>query len=263
MGAKDQRPVVWIHGSSGKMGKEIQGALLETSALLRLEGGSSTRFEGELFHQGQIVTPKLLSHSLARVDLILDFSSLEANRLLNKTFALGELRRKAILIGTTGLSEKDRKSWEAVAKKHQHRVLVAPNTSVGVLTLLKTALLAAGLCASKNFDVEIVETHHRAKVDAPSGTAMMLANSLTTVLPDSKVVTARSGARKKGELGVHSVRGGGVFGEHEIRFISDHEEVRLSHRAFSRALFAKGAVHLGQWLLQQTPGMYSLEDVDR
>jgi len=244
------------------MGKEIQGAILEASSSMRIEGGSSRRFEGELFHQGQVVTPKLLTHSLLRVDLVFDFSAPEANRLLYKAFVPGELRRKAILIGTTGLTESDQKSWAAVAKKNQLQLLFAPNTSIGVLALLRSALTAAGLCGSKNFDLEIIETHHRAKIDAPSGTAKMLANGLASAIPGTKVVSKRSGARKPGEIGVHSVRGGGVFGEHEIRFISDHEEITLSHRAFSRALFAKGAVHLGHWLLEQTPGIYTLSDVN-
>ena len=257
-----QHKVVWIHGSSGKMGKEIQLVLLDKKKELRLEGGSSKRFEGELFHQGQIVTPKLLSHSLTRVDLVIDFSTPEANQVLADTFTLGELQHKAVLIGTTGLSESVKKLWEGLGRKHHLAILFAPNTSVGVLTLLRSALAATGLCTNSDFDLEIIETHHRAKIDAPSGTAKFLANGLSEAIPGSTLITDRDGVRKPGEIGIHAIRGGGVFGEHQIRFIGDHEEVTLTHRAFSRALFAKGAIQLSQWLLQQKHGVYSLADVD-
>lgn len=263
---KKNKKIVWIHGSSGRMGREIQSAILERKELFRLEGGSSRVFEGELFHQGKPVTAKLLAHSLSRVDLIFDFSTPEANGLLLEAAASGEFNKKAILIGTTGLSEKQQKQWESVGRKGSFRILIAPNTSIGILTMLKSAMQAIGLCSAAGFDLEIVETHHRNKLDAPSGTAKFLANSLRDQLEQkkpksTKIIMGRDGLRKVGEIGMHAVRGGGVYGEHQIRFLGDAEELTISHRAFSRALFARGALMLGSWLLEQTPGFYSLSDV--
>jgi 4-hydroxy-tetrahydrodipicolinate reductase len=100
------------------------------------------------------------------------------------------------------------------------------------------------LLAPLGFDIEITETHHRMKADAPSGTALLLADVIHSALPGSTIDFNRTGARKKNSIGVHSVRGGGIFGEHDIRLISDDEELSISHRAFSRALFAKGALSL-------------------
>jgi 4-hydroxy-tetrahydrodipicolinate reductase len=171
------------------------------------------------------------------------------------------VRHKSVVIGTTGLPAAQLAAWRDTAAAQELRLLIAPNTSVGILVALKAAILAATPLVGIGFDVEITETHHRAKVDAPSGTARFLADSLAQAIPELNVVTDRRGARQRGELGVHSVRGGGVFGEHEIRLLGDAEEIRISHRAFSRSLFASGALVLAGWILKQEPGVYGLLDV--
>lgn len=247
----NQNTGLWLHGSSGRMGQEIQKALLEKADGLRLVGGSALTFEGGSLHQGQKVTAKLLAQALAHkeVEVIVDFSVAEANRLLLDAVTQSGIKGKKVLVGTTGLPPKQIAAWEKAAKAQKLALLIAPNTSVGVLTAVRAAVLAATPLAAMGFDVAIVETHHNKKVDAPSGTAKFFASAITD-------------ARKQTKIEMHSVRGGGVFGEHEVRLIGPNEEVTISHRAFSRQLFATGALTLASWLAEQGPGVYALTDVD-
>lgn len=254
---------IWIHGSSGRMGQEIQKAILASRGKFRLSGGSDKMFEGETFYQGRAVTPELLGHALAKdkVDVVVDFSTEEGNAMLLAALKKGEAKGVRVLIGTTGLRETRLAEWRQLAQEQQIPVMAAANTSLGVLIAAKAALVAAAPLVRLGFDVEIVETHHKHKKDAPSGTAKFLAQTLVDGVGDLMLTTDRVGARVPGELGVHAVRGGGVFGEHEIRILGEHEEVTIKHRAFSRALFASGALVLAGWLAEQTPGFYGLLDV--
>ena len=254
---------IWIHGSSGRMGKEIQRLIVEQHPDLRLAGGSSRHFEGEHFHQGRPVTSELLAQSLAQgeIDVVLDFSGVEGNETLIAALATGKASGKAVLVGTTGLSDQQLARWRELADHQKLKLLIAPNTSLGILLTVKAALLAAVPLAGAGFDIEITETHHRAKKDAPSGTARFIADTLAAGVPGLHVTTERQGPRQPGEIGVHAVRGGGVIGEHEVRLIGDNEEITISHRAFSRSLFAAGALVLATWLVRQKPGCYGLLDV--
>jgi 4-hydroxy-tetrahydrodipicolinate reductase len=255
---------IWIHGSSGKMGREIQRAVVGAKDRFGLVGGSARLFEGELFLQGKPVTADTLAHALAHdaVDVILDFSTPDANAILfDAMSALPAARR--VIVGTTGLGGDRIAAWIKLAAKKKHSVLIAPNTSLGVLVLARAVELAAAPLARAGFDIEVLETHHRAKRDAPSGTARFLADAVVRAAPTLKIQTAPrlGGPRPDGEVGMHSVRGGGVFGEHSVRCLGPDEEVSLSHRAYSRALFASGALTLAQWLARRPPGLQRLEDV--
>ena len=237
---------VWIHGLSGRMGGEIKAALAGRKDLT-YAGGSD----------------KDSPIDLHAADLYLDFSTPDGNlRMLDAFLAAKGLARRSILIGTTGLSSDSQSLWRTFAAKAGHALLLAPNTSVGVLVVAKTAQMLARTMTGLHYDIEITETHHRGKTDAPSGTALLLADAVHQGVKTLSPVFAREGARKAGEIGISSVRGGGIFGEHEVRLIGDADEVRLSHRAFSRALFADGALVLGAWLSHQKPGFYELLDVD-
>jgi 4-hydroxy-tetrahydrodipicolinate reductase len=200
--------------------------------------------------------------TLSKADLIFDFSSVEGNYALLQFLHRDTSLSPAILIGTTGLGEDGKMEWHKLALERQSRILFAPNTSLGILLMAKTAMQMAPVLVGKNFDIEIVETHHRNKKDAPSGTALFLLNSILATDGRLKGLSRRQGAREADEIGVHSIRGGGVFGEHTIRLIGDHEELSFTHRAFSRSLFAQGALILGQWLLSKPFGVYELSDVD-
>jgi 4-hydroxy-tetrahydrodipicolinate reductase len=256
-----KRTKLWIHGSSGRMGKEIQQAIIEQLPYFVLEGGSSRVFEGETFHQGKPVTTEKLAHAIDRVDIVMDFSTPEGNELLLEAFLKSKLKKKAIFIGTTGITSDQLLRWKSCREANGHRILLAQNTSLGVLTTLRLAMQSAQILLPRGYEFEIVETHHNQKIDAPSGTALLLAESIAKCSKDLKITKNRTKKRQPNELGIHSVRGGQVFGEHEIRIFGPDEEIRITHRANSRGLFAKGALVLGQWLVEQGPGFYELSDV--
>lgn len=173
-----------------------------------------------------------------------------------------QVSQRAVIIGTTGIPSDQLLRWRSTAESNELRLLIAPNTSLGVLALTQSAILLTKLLSNKGFDIEVLETHHRMKKDAPSGTAKYLANAIVDANPALRLTTNRQGARQQGEVGLVSMRGGGVFGEHEIRMLGTNEEVTISHRAFDRTLFAKGALMLAMWLRGVSPGVYSLADVD-
>lgn len=239
---------VWMHGASGRMGQEIQNALAApANAGLSFAGGSDRR------------TPPRLDAA----DLFLDFSTPEGTEQLLAAFTAAKgVGRKSILVGTTGLLADIQARWRALAAEQGHALLFAPNTSVGVLVVAKTAQALARTLSGLSYDIEITETHHRNKKDAPSGTARFLAEAVTKGVKELTPVFNRVGERHANEIGLTAVRGGGVFGEHEVRLIGAADEITLSHRAFSRQLFADGALVLGAWLSRQNPGIYNLLDID-
>lgn len=243
---------LWINGCDGKMGQAIRSSLDDERFLsFKYRGGSSLK------------TP-LAQGDLNGCDLIIDFSTVEGNHdllsYMSQNEDLGQL--KYVLIGTTGLSRDMLEQWKKLAKDRSLSLLFAPNTSLGILMTLNSALLLAKISRNNDFDIEIEETHHRHKRDAPSGTAKFLADHLAKTSEDLHCIAQRSGKRSKNEIGIQVTRGGGVFGEHSIRFLSEFEEVKIEHRAFSRDLFAHGSLALSQWLKNQKPGVYGLLDVD-
>ncbi|SME90303.1 4-hydroxy-tetrahydrodipicolinate reductase [Pseudobacteriovorax antillogorgiicola] len=252
---------VWLHGYHGRMGQEILH-LLEEDSHLKFLGGSS---RNQLILPGREpngYSPNDLVESLGETDVIIDFSNIAGNQAIFKACKTHKLEPKAFVIGTTGLDRGARNAWKDLCREAGHRLLFAPNTSLGVLLTMKMSQQMAQVLSPMGFDIEIIESHHRNKVDSPSGTAMFLADRICDKV-DLKVSTHRTGKREANELGVFALRGGSVFGEHEVRFMGDHEELAISHRALSRTLFAKGALLLAKWIQKQKPGQhYGLPDVD-
>jgi 4-hydroxy-tetrahydrodipicolinate reductase len=170
----------------------------------------------------------------------------------------------AIVIGTTGLEQRQQKAMEQAAREIP--VVYARNMSVGVNVFLELVTRAAKALGD-GYDVEIAETHHRHKVDAPSGTALALGERIAGVRGrklDELAVYARhgqTGPRVPGTIGFSVSRGGNVVGEHVVRFIGAEEEVELSHRAADRKTFARGALRAARWAAGQAPGLYSMADV--
>jgi len=241
------------------MGLELQ-TLIASSQQWDLIGGTSA---GELVDResGILETDwKRLPECLSRTDVLIDFSAPSANADFLKFFHEAQIKDKAVLIGTTGMEQAQKEAWIQLAKDRKLRLLIAPNTSLGILLMLKISQQLSGVLTALDFDIEVLESHHRAKIDAPSGTAKFLAEGIAETL-DKKIIYGRTGKREPQEIGVASLRGGSVFGEHEIRFLGDHEELTVSHRALSRVLFAEGALHLAGWVVNQTPGSWRLEDV--
>lgn len=259
MPSKIKKEDVLIYGAGGRMGLALCH-LLDSHPQLKL-GASVDKDEIKAYDQKHVAafkpSPASLDAVLSGVDIVVDFSTPAATKSLLQ--ALKRCKKKNVLIGTTGLDEKIRSELRKVAKAGDHKILIAGNTSAGVFMLAKLAASAAKSLAPKGFDIEITETHHRMKLDAPSGTAIFLANVIQRTLPNSEIEFNRHGQRKKNSIGIQSVRGGGVFGEHEIRLISDDEEVNISHRAFSRTLFARGALNLAMEIAGTIPAGKALD----
>ncbi|MGE0171504.1 MAG: 4-hydroxy-tetrahydrodipicolinate reductase [Oligoflexales bacterium] len=237
---------VWLIGFSGKMGAQVIDAIEKTTEF-KLIGGTDAQgnFVGT---RTEMKPAKLgLRDSQLNVDVVIDFSVPGANRSLLQDLKSRQGSKPSVLIATTGLESSLIKEWEQYARESNSLVLVAPNTSVGVLATLQAANFLGKHLRKLGFDIEISETHHKRKQDAPSGTAKMIADSLAKNL-DLKPVYDRKGARKPDEIGVFGLRGGGVYGEHTISFLGEEETIELTHRALSRSLFAEGSIVLAKWL---------------
>jgi 4-hydroxy-tetrahydrodipicolinate reductase len=192
--------------------------------------------------------------TIASVDAIIDFSSPAATAAIA---AAAVSARAALVSGTTGLGD-DAKSALAQAAK-SIPVMWEPNMSVGIALLSRLVEIAAS--ALPDADIEIVETHHRSKVDAPSGTALRLAEVAKKARAGSKLVTGREGkpgARSNEEIGVLAVRGGDVIGDHTVHLLVGGERIELTHRATTRDLFARGALRTARHLKGKPPGTYAL-----
>lgn len=195
-----------------------------------------------------------LDEEAPAADVVVDFSAPAA---LTHTLAYARRTGAAVVCGVTGLSAEQLDELRALGEKG--RVIWASNYSLGVAALRRaTALVAATLAG---WDVEIVETHHNQKADAPSGTAKALVAAVDPT-GERPVVGGREGlvgARVPGEIGVHAVRGGTVAGTHEVHFFGTDEEVCLTHRATSRQIFVTGAVAAAERLLERAPGFYDFD----
>ena len=173
-------------------------------------------------------------------------------------------RGAALVVGTTGFSAQAKAELAGFSQRIP--VLMAPNMSVGVNLLFKLVSQAAR-ALGRGYEVEIVEWHHRAKADAPSGTALRLAEVAADALAldaSTSVVYERHGqigARREGTIGVQAVRGGDIVGEHTVYFLADGERLELTHKAGSRELFARGAVRAAKWLAGKPAGLYDMQDV--
>jgi 4-hydroxy-tetrahydrodipicolinate reductase len=199
--------------------------------------------------------------SIDRCDVLIEFAHHSLSGDLAKTAAD---RGKAMVIGTTGHAADERKAVEAAARRIP--IVFAPNFSVGVNLLFYLTQIAAETLG-EDYDEEVVEMHHRKKLDAPSGTARRLGEILAEAAGgayDDLAVHGRHGdvgARARRVIGMHALRGGDVVGDHTVHFAADGERLELTHRASSRETFASGALRAAQWVRAQKPGLYSMQDV--
>ena len=254
-----------VTGTAGKMGAAIlklafQEEGIEVTGALEAKGHPSV---GKTLEAPAGRTPVTISDDpdalVAGCDVIIDFT--EANASLGH-FAAAERYGKAIVIGTTGFSV------EALAKiqgAKAARVVISPNMSVG-MNLMFDMVEKVSRILKGGYDVEIVEMHHRLKKDAPSGTAVKLMEVVETAQPDREwmEVFGRKGLigeRKENEIGVLALRGGDVVGEHTVMFAGTGERLELTHRAYSRENFARGALVAAKWAVRKDPGVYSMKDV--
>jgi 4-hydroxy-tetrahydrodipicolinate reductase len=258
-----------VSGAAGRMGRMVVKAIHEADGFKL--AGALEREDSPWLGQDPAVLAGCPASGLAIVadplplllaaDAIIDFSSPRASVELA---GLAAQARIADVIGTTGLSEEDLDRIDAAAR---HAPIVrSGNMSVGVNLLAALTRRAAAVLGDE-FDVEIIEMHHRMKVDAPSGTALMLGDAAAEIRGVSlKSHSARgrdglTGARRKGDIGFASLRGGTVIGDHSVIFAGEGERVVLSHHAEDRGLFARGALRAAVWANGRKPGLYSMADV--
>ena len=236
---------IGIIGSAGRMGQALAAAVPDLGATLI--GGIDAGGD-----------PVSLAHDAA---VLIDFSTPAA---LERTLAAARSARTPILIGTTGLSTTHHALIDAAAG--EIAVLQTGNVSLGV-TLLAKLVRDAAARLGPEWDIEIAEMHHRHKVDAPSGTALLLGEAAAAgrgiTLAEAKVAdrAGLTGARSEGTIGFASLRGGSVAGDHLVIFAGEGERIEIGHRAENRAIFARGAITSALWLVGKPAGRYSMEQV--
>lgn len=244
-----------MHGCNGKMGQVISG-IVAADAELELVAGIDTRDDG---HNPYPVYTDI-DECDVEADCLIDFSAAAA---VDKMLDYCVERKLPCVLCTTGLSEAQLEKVKNVSEKIA--VLKSANMSLGVNMLLKILKEAAGILAPAGFDIEIVEKHHNLKVDAPSGTALALADSINEELGNEyEYVYDRSTRREKRpekEIGISAVRGGTIVGDHDVIFAGNDEVVTFSHRAYSKAVFGNGAVQAAKFLAGKPAGMYDMSDV--
>ncbi|QVM85415.1 4-hydroxy-tetrahydrodipicolinate reductase [Novosphingobium decolorationis] len=236
---------IGIIGSNGRMGQAIAQAIADAG--LDLAGGVDR--DGDV------------AGLAAKADVLIDFSSPDA---LEANLDAAVAAKVPMVIGTTGLAE--RHHWLIDEAAAEIAVLQTGNTSLGV-TLLAHLVREAAARLGNDWDIEIVETHHRMKVDAPSGTALLLgeaaAKGRDVTLGDvsDRGRDGITGTREEGHIGFAALRGGTVAGDHTVHFLADNERLALSHMAENRGIFAKGAVKAAQWVREKDAGRYTMPEV--
>ncbi|MCG2634923.1 MAG: 4-hydroxy-tetrahydrodipicolinate reductase [Gammaproteobacteria bacterium] len=258
-----------VAGVSGRMGRTLIEAITETSectlvaALDRVGSDAIGQDAGTLSGVGvaDVVVSDAPRSVLATADVLIDFTRPEG------TLAHLAICRElgcAMVIGTTGFDPAQRAEIGAAAQDIP--LVFAPNMSIGVNLCIQLVEQAARVL-SEGYDIEIIEAHHRHKVDAPSGTALRLGQAAADVLGRDLAIDAvygregHTGARDESAIGFATVRGGDIVGDHTVLFAGIGERVEISHRASSRMTFAAGAVRAATWLKGRSPGLYDMQDV--
>ena len=258
---------VAISGAAGRMGKTlIQAASLtddiEVGLALERPGHSSVGDDaGTLAGLGEIGVAVTDAYDSGSFDTLIEFATPDA--------AMQHVERcvadnKSIVIGATGFNDEQKLSLSRASEFI--RILVAPNMSAGVNITLKLIEMAAAAFGD-NVDIEVIEAHHKAKVDAPSGTALrmgeVIAESLGRNLDRDGVFQRHgiTGPRTDGTIGFSTIRGGDIVGDHTVMFIGQGERVEITHRSNSRMNYASGSMRAAKWLVNQPPGLYDLADV--
>ena len=244
-----------MHGCNGHMGQVISG-LVEKDPDAEIVAGIDVADQGK--NRYPVYTN--MEECQVEADALIDFSSAKATDAL---LAYCEKRKLPVVLCTTGLSEEQLAKVEETSKNVA--VLKSANMSLGINTLMKLLQDAAKVLATAGFDMEIVEKHHRLKLDAPSGTALALADTMNNELNqeyDYKYdrSTLRE-KRPKKEIGISAVRGGTIVGEHEIIFAGTDEVIEFKHTAYSKAIFGKGAVSAAKFLKGKAAGLYNMKHV--
>lgn len=255
-----------VNGACGRMGARIAALVFEdpelklVAALERSGHRSIGKDVGSVTGGGETGI-KITMAMNAHADVLIDFSSPESAVAIAEYCARKNI---ALVVGTTGLNAQQHEKIKHFSR--QIACLVSPNMSVGVNALFNLVAQASKM-VGKEFDIEIIETHHRFKKDAPSGTALRLAEKIceaTDRKMDKDVVYGRNGItgdRPMNQIGIHAVRSGDVIGDHTVVFGSLGERIEITHKAHTRDTFVRGAIRAAKFIAKKPPGMYSMSDV--
>ncbi|OPY14073.1 MAG: 4-hydroxy-tetrahydrodipicolinate reductase [Syntrophus sp. PtaB.Bin001] len=258
-----------VTGAGGRMGGRIislleaEGGIDLAAAVERSDHPDVGRDVGEILGLGKrgITVESDLDSCLSKGDVIIDFTSHEASI---RHVEIAAKQNKAIIIGSTGFSAEEAEKIRILARNVP--CVLAPNMSVGVNVMFKVLKLVAEILGD-DYDVEIVEAHHHLKKDAPSGTALKMAQVIAEALGrdlDQVGVYERKGLigeRSRTEIGIQTLRAGDIVGEHTVLFGTVGERLEFIHRAHSRDNFARGAIRAAKWVVAQKPGLYDMQDV--
>lgn len=244
-----------MHGCNGKMGQVITGLVAdnaETTMVAGIDPYTGLQNDYPVFTKP--------SECDVEADVIIDFSNAAA---VDGVLDYAVASQTPIVVCTTGLSQEQIANLKAASEKVA--VLFSANMSLGVNLLISLAQKATAILTDADFDIEIVEKHHNQKVDAPSGTALAIADGINEVLDNSYSYQYDRSKdrvkRPKKEIGLHAVRGGTIVGEHEIIFAGEDEIIELNHKAMSKKIFAVGAVNAAKFLKGKPAGLYSMADL--
>ena len=244
-----------MHGCNGKMGQVISN-LVAADSDIEIVAGIDPHDDG---HNAYPVYRSIFECDIP-ADVIIDFAAAGA---VNNLLDYAVRKNIPVVLCTTGLSAEQLDKVEETAQKVA--VLKSANMSLGINTLFKVLADVSPLLSAVGFDIEIVEKHHRLKVDAPSGTALALADSINAANGNKfEYKFDRSQVREKrtdNEIGISAVRGGTIVGEHEVIFAGEDEVIELKHTAYSKAVFAKGAIEAAKYLAGKPAGRYTMKEV--
>lgn len=244
-----------LHGCNGKMGQTIQ-TLLSKDPTMKIVAGIDITDNKEssfpIFNE--------INNCNITADVIIDFSIAP---IIDSLLSYSAKSKLPCVLCTTGLSEEQLNHLNETTKKTA--ILKSANMSIGINLLLKMLKQAASTLAPAGFDIEIVEKHHNLKIDAPSGTALALGDSINEELNNEYTyIYDRSQSRikrNKKEIGFSAVRGGTIVGDHDIIFAGTDEVITFSHTAYSKQIFAKGAIEAAKFLCNKPPGLYTMADI--
>ena len=266
---EEQTINVGVIGAGGRMGRMLIEAVQDNpqttlNAAIERQGSSLVGADaGEVAAIGRLEVQIVddLKAVINDIDVLIDFSLPDATE---QNMQICAANKVAMVIGTTGFNEQQEQVLKEASK--QIAIVYAGNYSTGVNLSLKLLAMAAKAFGN-DADVEVIEAHHKHKIDAPSGTAYMMAEAVAEArgqnLKDVAIYgrEGQTGEREAGSIGIHAIRGGEIIGDHTVMFIADGEVVEITHRARARMTFAAGAVRAATWVIKQEVGQYNMHDV--
>jgi 4-hydroxy-tetrahydrodipicolinate reductase len=252
---------IGVFGAAGRMGQNVVKQIKKFGELKLqfLYEKKNNKFVGKKIYGHNVGSD--LVELIKQSDVIIDFSVPQATLTLMKEIKEID-RNTALVTGTTGFSKAQEKKFLEYSRNL--RVLRSFNMSIGV-NMLKKLVTLASKNLSENADIEISEIHHNSKIDTPSGTSITLAESVKEGAPNVKKNFFRNQSnnskRKKNQIGLSSIRGGDIVGEHTVFFFMDGERIELSHKATNREIFSNGALEASKWIFKKKPGLYTILDM--